>query len=114
MNGIAMGTTPTINVIIDELDFDKVNKDSFKFYFYQGFEYLIEKEGEDVTVNESEQIVQTYLTQEDTLKFNIGKDLKVELRWLFNEVLPNGEFKAGKTNIISIPVIPTLKKEVIS
>ena len=118
-NYIAIGTTPTIRAHIKDhdgepLDFELIDKSTFHFYFKQGCGYtILEKSGEDVQVSEIEEsTVSTYLTQEDTLKFVKGV-IEIEIRWLFNEALPNGEKIAGKTTVHQVAISPVIKEEVI-
>ena len=115
---IAMGTTPTIVVTIKDhegnpLDFTLVMPETFCFYFKQrGGVTVVKKSGLDVNVDTENSKVSTYLTQEDTLKFVPG-EVEVEVRFIFNDILPNNEHKAGKTSINTVAVGKVLKKEVI-
>lgn len=114
---IAMGTTPTIVVRIKDqdgdLDFDLVMPETFCFYFKQSNGLtVLKKSGLDIEVDSENSKVSTYLTQADTMKFVPG-EIEVEVRFLFNDILPNGEHKAGKTTINTLAVGKVLKKEVI-
>ena len=115
---IAMGTTPTIVVTIkdhtgDPLNFDLVMPETFAFYFKQkdGLT-IVKKSGLDVDVDAENSKVTTYLTQAETMRFVPGL-VEVEVRFLFNDILPNNEHKAGKTTINTVAVGKVLKKEVI-
>lgn len=113
--GIAIGTTPTIKITIAELDFSTIKKESVKVYFRQPTspEVIVKSDG-DVEFDDAEHLVSTFLTQEETLALKKGK-LNIEVRWLFDELLPNGEYSAGKTAPLETTVAdPVLKNEVIT
>lgn len=116
---IAIGTTPTIEVTIKDhegtpLDFTLVMPASFAFFFKQSNGItVLKKSGEDVIVDTENSKVSTYLTQADTMKFMPGT-IEIEVRFLFNDLLPNNEHKAGKTVINQVQVTRVLKKEVIT
>ena len=118
-NYIAMGTTPTISVVIKDdegqgLDFSRVITSSFRFYFKQdNGRVVVSKLGGAINVTPEESKVSTYLTQEDTMKFVKGF-VDIEVRFLFKAILPNGENKAGKTTIHKVPIGTVLKKEVVT
>lgn len=113
--GIAIGTTPTINIAIAALDFETVVKSSFKVYFKQpASDEVIVKEGDAIEFEDETHTVKTFLTQNDTLGLKKGK-LNIEVRWLFEDLLPNGEHSAGKTAPLETTVTdPVLKNEVIT
>ena len=115
--GIAIGTTPTISITIAALDFEAVKKESFKIYFKQpgaSDETVLVKGEGSIEFEDEEHIVKTFLTQEETLGLKKGK-LNIEVRWLFDDLLPNGEYSAGKTAPLETTVTdPVLKNEVIT
>ncbi len=115
MSAIAIGTTPTVRIKIQSLRADTYEPGSARVYFKQQFgNYVITKKGEDVTIepDDTDSIFETYLTQKETLGLQKGK-IEVEVRWLFRDILPNGDHVAGKSVVMMTAASPTLKSEVI-
>ena len=113
--GIAIGTTPTISIAIADLDLTTCLKDSFKVYFKQpGSDNVLVKKDNAIEFDDENHVVKTFLTQEDTLSLKKGK-LQIEVRWLFDELLPDGQYTAAKTAPLETTVEdPVLKNEVIT
>ncbi len=112
--GIAIGTTPTINITIASLDLATCIADSFKVYFKQpASEKVLVKDKDSIEFDIENHVVSTYLTQEDTLAMKKGK-VQIEVRWLWEDLLPDGQHVAGKTAPLETTVEdPVLKNEVI-
>lgn len=113
--GIAIGTTPTISITIASLDLATCIAESFKVYFKQPTsDKVLVKSGEDIEFDTENHTVKTFLTQEDTLGMKKGK-LHIEVRWLWEDYLPDGQHVAGKTAPLETTVEdPVLKNEVIT
>lgn len=116
---IARGTTPTISITIRKkdgtlLDLSETILSSFRIYIKQERKnILIKREGSDIDVDVLNSKISTYLTQEETIAF-MNNPVRVEVRWLFNSMLPNGDHVAGKTKITSVLTTDLIEEEVIS
>ena len=116
---IARGTTPTISITIRKkdgtlLDLGETILSSFRIYIKQERKnILIKREGTDIAVDVMNSKVSTYLTQEETIAFK-NDSVRVEVRWLFNALLPNGEHVAGKTKITAVQTTNLIEDEVIT
>lgn len=78
---MTQGTTPTLTLVLPNT-VDLTEASSCIFTMSQG-SAIVEKEENDLTIAAHQ--VDVYLTQADTLKFQIYSDAKIQLNWLYSD-----------------------------
>lgn len=88
------GTTPTFTLQFPDT-IDLTLAEEFVFTLSQG-SAVVEKYGADMTI--SAHSVEVYLEQEDTLKFQMYSDAKMQLNWVYSD----GSRGCSKVKTISV------------
>lgn len=96
---ITRGTTPTIDITIDELDFDEV--DLVKVTFKQ-YKELFTKSNRDGGLTIHDQVISIPLNEQETLAMQVRYKLEIQVRGTFT----NGGRWA--TNILEESVLPII------
>lgn len=99
------GTTPTVRMIVEGVDL--TGAAVYAYIGHGNVMYRLTGNGLTVTFDGTDTIVETVLTQAQTLSLKAGT-ARVQVRWV-------DEFgHAGATDIADVDVNPILKNEVIS
>lgn len=95
------GTTPTHTFVLP-LDMDTVT--SFRVIYAQGDEVKLRKEKDDCSIDGN--VITVKLSQEETLSFNMGKIVEIQVRILCGDI-------AMASDIMYVSVERLLEDEVI-
>jgi hypothetical protein len=91
---MTQGTTPTFTLTLPNT-VDLTQAAAMVFTMSQG-SAVVEKEENDLSI--TEHAVEVYLTQADTLKFQIYSEAKIQLNWIYSD----GSRACTKVKTISV------------
>lgn len=105
---VSRGTTPTYRLILQDTTIDLAEANDVYVTFADGkYNKIIEKTGADLYIDGN--VVEIFLTQEETLKLPAG-ELLVQINWTYNE---GGVVKRAASQIVRTTSARNLKNEVI-
>lgn len=100
------GTTPTLILKLKNLDVSLLRDVYITFRQNRYKNKILEKKTEDISINAEKNTIDIYLTQQDTLYFDVS-DVEIQMRAITKE----GRAVASK--ILTLPVNRILKDGVI-
>ena len=101
-------TTPTLTLTIKDDSVDLTQAKAVYVTLEQGQSFSVTKTGSDLSV--TEQTVECWLSQEETLSLKAGQPLLVQINWLYDV---NGVTHRAATTVGSVYVSGQLLTEVI-
>lgn len=105
---VSRGTTPTYRLILQDTTIDLAEANDVYVTFADGkYNKIIEKTGADLYIDGN--IVEIFLTQEETLKLPAG-ELLVQINWTYQEGTTT---KRAASQIVRTTSARNLKNEVI-
>jgi len=105
---VSRGTTPTYRLILQDTTIDLAEANNVYVTFADGkYNKIIEKTGADLYIDGN--VVEIFLTQEETLKLPAG-ELLVQINWTYNEGTTT---KRAASQIVRTTSARNLKNEVI-
>ena len=105
---VSRGTTPTYRLILQDTTIDLAEaNDVYVTFADDKYNKIIEKTGADLYIDGN--VVEIFLTQEETLKLPSGEIL-VQINWTYNE---GGTVKRAASQIVRTTSARNLKNEVI-
>ena len=105
---VSRGTTPTYRLILQDTTIDLAEANNVYVTFADGkYNKIIEKTGSDLYIDGN--VVEIFLTQEETLKLPAG-ELLVQINWTYQEGTTT---KRAASQIVRTTSARNLKNEVI-
>ncbi len=105
---VSRGTTPTYRLILQDTTIDLAEANDVYVTFADGkYNKIIEKTGSDLYIDGN--VVEIFLTQEETLKLPAG-ELLVQINWTYQEGTTT---KRAASQIVRTTSARNLKNEVI-